>query len=117
MKAIILVLGATAMALTPTLAGAQLTPAPGNGQYNGTGYNHLNSGNANGQPGMSCQDLIASGMGATPGNSGSAPGSGSPFDFADTKAGPHYAGSAVQNARNTASVSQYDVACSNQQPL
>jgi hypothetical protein len=117
MKATILLFGAAAIWLTPTLASAQLTPAPGNGQYNGTGYNHLNSGNAYGQPGDSCQDLIASGAGATPGNAGSAPGSGSPFDFADTKAGSHYAGSAVQNARNTASVSQYDVACSNQQPL
>lgn len=117
MRRTILLLGATAMALTPTLAQAQLTPAPGNGQYNGTGYNHSNSGNATGQPGMSCQDLILSGTGATPGNSGSAPGSGSPFDFADTTSGSHYAGSAVQNARNTASVSQYDVACSNQTPL
>jgi len=31
-------------------------------------------------------------------------------------AGSHYAGSAPQNSRNTASVSQYDVACANQQP-
>lgn len=113
MKATILLLGVTAMALTPTLAGAQ--SASGNGQFNGTGYNHLNSGNAYGQPGQTCQDLIASGLGATPGNSGSSPGSGSPFDFADTTAGSHYAGSAPQNSRNTASVSQYDVACSNQQ--
>jgi hypothetical protein len=117
MKPPILALGATAMVLTPTVASAQLTPAPGNGQFNGTGYNHTNSGKAVGQPGQSCQDLILEGMGATPGNSGSSPGSGSPFDFADTKSGPHYAGSAVQNARNSASVSQYDVACSNQQPL
>jgi hypothetical protein len=114
MKATILLLGATAMILTPTFAGAQT--APGNGQFNGTGYNHMNSGNAIGQPRQSCQDLILSGMGATPGNSGSAPGSGSPFDFADTKAGSHYAGSAPQNSRNTASVSQYDVACANQRP-
>ena len=117
MKTAILLLGATALLLTPTLAQAQLTPAPGNGQYNGNGYNHSNSGNAFGQPGQSCQDLILEGLGATPGNSGNAPGSGSPFDFADTKAGSRYAGSAVQNARNSASVSQYDVACSNQQPL
>ncbi|MGN6058648.1 MAG: hypothetical protein ACTHOI_08725 [Sphingomicrobium sp.] len=116
MKTAILLLGATAISLTPTLASAQLTPAPGNGQFNGQGYNHLNSGNAFGQPGDTCQDLILEGLGATPGNAGSAPGSGSPFDFADTKAGSHYAGSAVQNARNTASVSQYDVACSNQTP-
>jgi hypothetical protein len=117
MKATIVLLGAVGMALTPTLASAQLTPAPGNGQYNGTGYNHMNSGNAYGQPGQSCEDLIASGMGAHPGNAGSAPGGGSPFTGEDSNAGQHYAGNAVQNARNTASVSQYDVACSNQQPL
>ena len=116
MKTNILMIGAAAILLSPTMASAQLTPAPGNGQYNGTGYNHSNSGNATGQPGQSCQDLIAANMGATPGNSGSAPGSGSPFEFDTTKAGSHYAGSAVQNSRNTASVSQYDVACSNQPP-
>lgn len=114
MKARILLIGAVAVALTPSIAAAQ-TP-PGNGYLNGTGYNHLNSGNATGQPGQTCQDLIASNMGATPGNSGSSPGSGSPFDFADTKSGANYAGSAPQNSRNTASVSQYDVACSNQTP-
>lgn len=111
MKATILTLGATLMALTPTVAGAQLTPAPGNGQYNGTGYNHTNSGNAYGQPNQDCEAL-----GTTPGNAGSAPGGGSPFTGEDSNAGQHYAGSAVQNSRNTASVSQYDVACANQQP-
>lgn len=115
MKATILMLGAAALALSPTVAGAQLNPAPGNGQYNGTGYNHSNSGNAYGQPGQSCQAIIAAG-GSSPGNSGSAPGSGSPFDFTDTNSGGHYAGSSVQNSRNSASVSQYDVACSNQPP-
>jgi hypothetical protein len=116
MKATTLLIAATAVALSPSIAMAQLTPAPGNGQYQGNGYNHFNSGNATGQPGMSCQDLILSGAGATPGNSGSAPGNGSPFEFDTTKAGSQYAGSAVQNARNSASVSQYDVACSNQVP-
>ncbi|MGN6849030.1 MAG: hypothetical protein ACTHJK_06100, partial [Sphingomicrobium sp.] len=76
MKAKILLLGAIAFALTPTIAAAQLTPAPGNGQYNGTGYNHMNSGNAFGQPGDTCQEIIAAG-GSSPGNAGSAPGSGS----------------------------------------
>ena len=114
MKATILMLGAGALAFTSSVASGQV--APGNGQYNGTGYNHMNSGNATGQPGQTCQDLIANGTGATPGNSGSSPGSGSPFDFADTKAGAHYAGSQPQNSRNTASVSQYDVACSHQTP-
>jgi hypothetical protein len=114
MKATILMLGGAALALASSIASGQT--APGNGQYNGKGYNHMNSGNATGQPGQTCQDLVASGQGATPGNSGSAPGSGSPFDFTGTKAGSHYAGSQPQNSRNTASVSQYDVACSNQTP-
>lgn len=113
MKATTLLLGVTAMALSPMPAMAQLNPAPGNGQFNGTGYNHMNSGNAYGQPGDTCQDIIAAG-GSSPGNAGSSPGSGSPFDFADTKSGAQYAGSSVNNARNTASVSQYDVACANQ---
>ena len=115
MKTKILMTGAAMLMFAPSLASAQAVP-PGNGYLNGTGYNHLNSGNATGQPGQTCQTLILNGMGATPGNAGSSPGSGSPFDFADTKAGSHYAGSAPQNQRNTASVSQYDVACSNQTP-
>ena len=109
MKATILMLGATALAFAPAFASAQT--APGNGQYNGSGYWHLNSGNANGQPGASCEDLPA---GSTPGNAGSAPGGGSPFTGEDSKAGQKYAGSQPQNSRNTASVSQYDVACANQ---
>ena len=62
-----------------------------------------------GQPNQSCEEL-----GTTPGNSASAPGGGSPFSGEDSKAGSHYAGSQLQNSRNTASVSQYDVACANQ---
>lgn len=116
MKNTMLMIGAVVMGLVPAAASGQLNPAPGNGQINGTGYNHTNSGNALGQPGDTCQVLIANGTGATPGGAGSAPGSGSPFDFSDTNSGSHYAGSSVQNARNTASVSQYDVACSNQVP-
>jgi len=107
MKATILLLGATAFAIAPSFASAQT--APGNGQNNGNGYWHLNSGNANGQPNQSCEDA-----GVTPGNAGSAPGGGSPFTGEDSKAGQKYAGSQPQNSRNTASVSQYDVACANQ---
>ena len=114
MKTSILMIGAFALAFGPGVASAQ-TP-PGNGYLNGKGYNHLNSGNAFGQPGQSCEDLIALGLGAHPGNAGSAPGGGSPFTGEDSNAGQHYAGNAPQNSRNTASVSQYDVACSNQQP-
>jgi hypothetical protein len=111
MKATILILGATALALSPSFASAQT--APGNGQYNGNGYWHQNSGNATGQPGADCEDIVANG-GSTPGNSASAPGGGSPFSGEDSTAGSHYAGSQPQNSRNTASVSQYDVACANQ---
>ena len=111
MKCTITLLGAAAMALAPTLAIGQT--APGNGQYNGQGYNHTNSGNACGQPGQDCEDLIAEGLGSAPGNSASAPGGGSPFAD-NSNSGAHYAGSQPQNSRNTASVSQYDVACSHQ---
>ena len=120
-RTLVAIAAGTAFILAPIAATAAPTPpspttAPGNGQYQGQGYSHTNSGNAVGQPGQTCQDLIALGLGATPGNAGSAPGNGSPFEFATTKAGTHYAGSQLQNSRNTASVSQYDVACSNQMP-
>lgn len=116
MRAMILMLGATALALTPTFVSAQTSP-PGNGQYNGNGYWHTNSGNANGQPGASCEDLGGPEAGVTPGHSASAPGGGSPFSGEDSTGGSHYAGSQPQNSRNTASVSQYDVACANHAPL
>jgi hypothetical protein len=82
---------------------------PGQGQFHGQGYNHMNSGQARGQPNQSCETT-----GSPPGNSGSAPGGGSPFIGDSSTAGSHYAGSQPQNSRNTASVSQYDVACANQ---
>ena len=115
-KAKILVFGAAALAFAPAIASAQAVP-PGNGYINGTGYWHLNSGNAFGQPGQSCEDLGGPDAGVTPGNSASAPGGGSPFSGEGSTAGAHYAGNVPQSQRNTASVSQYDVACSNQQPL
>ena len=114
MKCALMLAAAGAFALSPIAAGADpRTPspstAPGQGQYNGQGYNHMNSGQAKGQPNQSCQST-----GTTPGNAGSAPGGGSPFTGDSRKAGSHYAGSQLQNSRNTASVSQYDVACANQ---
>lgn len=110
MKSTLLSLGAVAMAFSPSVTSAQT--APGNGQYNGQGYNHLNSGNASGQPSQDCQDLVASGEGAYPGNSSSSPGA--PFNEVSGHSGAQYAGSQPQNSRNTASVSQYDIACANQ---
>ena len=106
MKARILIMGAVALALAPSLASAQ-TPAPGNGQFNGQGYNHTNSGNATGQPGADCETLVL-GDGSTPGNASSA--SGSPFN-PDGNAGKKYAGEQAQNSRNSANSSQYDAAC------
>jgi hypothetical protein len=105
MKATILMAGAAALALAPAFASAQTSP-PGNGQYNGQGYWHTNSGNAFGQPGKECGE-----DGPTPGNASSAPGSA--FNE-DGNAGTKYAGEQPQNSRNTASVSQYDTACANQ---
>jgi hypothetical protein len=109
MRATFLLLGATALTLAPAVASAQT--APGQGQYNGSGYWHTNSGAALGQPGVECEDLIADGEGAAPGNTANAPGTafgGSAHD--------KYAGEQPQNSRNTASTSQYDVACA-KQPL
>jgi hypothetical protein len=110
MKAIILFLGAAVTTLAPALASAQT--APGNGQTNGRGYWHTNGPTTTGQPNQDCQDLVASGEGAYPGNTPTAPGSA--FNETNGNAGGMYAGSQPQNSRNTASVSQYDVACSNQ---
>jgi hypothetical protein len=98
---------AAASALFPASALAQT--APGQGQNNGQGWNHSNGPTSTGQPDADCEEL-----GTTPGNSASAPGSGSPFSGEDSVAGSHYAGSQPQNRRNTASVSIYDVACLNQ---
>lgn len=114
MKVTIGLLAAGAMSLAPAVTNAapptpSPTTAPGQGQYNGQGYNHTNSGQAKGQPNQSCETA-----GTTPGNAGSAPGGGSPFVGDSSNSGSHYAGSQKQNSRNTASVSQYDVACANQ---
>jgi hypothetical protein len=105
--------GAAALALAPAVAAPHAgspTTAPGQGQTNGQGYNHMHTqAQANGQPNQSCETT-----GTTPGNAGSAPGGGSPFTGDTSTSGSHYAGSQPQNSRNTASVSQYDVACANQ---
>jgi hypothetical protein len=60
-----------------------------------------------GQPGAECTDE----GGTAPSQSGRDPGPGSPFQ-ADSVSGSHYAGEqAGINDKNTASVSQYDIAC------
>lgn len=118
-----LLMAAGAIAIAPAIAlasppggGANLgskstVPAtPSSPTGNGGGYNHMNSPqHATGQPMQSCETT-----GTTPGNSASAPGGGSPFIGDSSTSGSHYAGSQPQNSRNTASISQYDVACANQ---
>jgi hypothetical protein len=115
-----LMVAAASLTIAPaTLAAATVGATPGGAQVhsapatphsatgNGGGYNHMNSPqHVTGQPSQSCETT-----GSPPGNSSSAPGSA--FN-PDGTAGSRYAGSAPQNTRNTASVSQYDVACSNQ---
>ena len=59
-------------------------------------------------PPLECEDA---GEDAAPSNSGREPGPGSPFQE-DSISGAHYAGEQDGiNNKNTASVSQYDIAC------
>jgi len=67
----------------------------------------LSPRHATGQPGVECDEEGAS----APSQSGRDPGPGSPFQE-DSVSGSHYAGEqAGINDKNTASVSQYDIAC------
>ena len=128
MKAILSLFAASAIAISPALAASpgghgaaggprtmtapvpSPTTAPGQGQFNGQGYNHMQTqAPAGGQPNQDCETL-----GTRPGQAQTAPGGGSPFAGDQSTGGSHYAGSQLQNSRNSASVSQYDVACANQ---
>jgi len=120
-----LLMAAGAFALAPALAAAAppgggggaghgrpmttTAPAtPNSPTGNGGGYNHMNSPqHETGQPMQSCETT-----GSPPGNAGSAPGSA--FNQDGGTAGSNYAGEKPQNSRNTASVSQYDQACTKQ---
>jgi hypothetical protein len=94
-------------ASAPTMPTAP-TATPSSPTGNGGGYNHLNApAHATGQPSQSCETT-----GSPPGHSGTAPGSA--FNEDGGTAGSKYAGEQPQNSRNSASVSQYDVACSKQ---
>jgi hypothetical protein len=108
MNAKILMIGAVALAVAPAIASA----APGgNGSTNGAGFNHTNGPTVTtGQPGADCVALVDSGNGSFPGHSTTAPGSAFNEDPGGV-AGSKYAGEQPQNSRNSASVSQYDVAC------
>jgi hypothetical protein len=74
------------------------------GPINGTGWDHMNGPEQTGQPGVECEEMRH-------GHSSTAPGSA--FNE-EGRAGTKYAGEQPQNSRNTASISQYDVACVHQ---
>jgi hypothetical protein len=97
MRTTIAFIAAAAFALAPAASLGQGRPDPGS----------ISPHHATGQPGAECGDEDAL---STPGNSSSAPGSA--FN-PDGHAGTVYAGEQDQNSKNTASVSQYDIACEN----
>jgi hypothetical protein len=111
MKAKILMMGAAALAFAPSIASA----ATGGGGSGSSASQTSVPSPTTGQPGQDCVDLVTSGNGAFPGHASSAPGSAFNEDPGGT-AGKMYAGEQPQNSKITTSVSQYDVACSKQQP-
>ncbi len=98
MKRTMTLLAASAIALAPSTAYAA-PPAPGS----------ISPNHVTGQPGVECDE------GTPPGNSAEEHGNpnvnGSPFGEGTSVSGSHYAGEQPQNSKNTASVSQYDIAC------
>jgi hypothetical protein len=93
-------LAAAVVALSPSAAFAAPGTAKGPPAPLSISPNHATQ-----QPSQSCEDL-----GNQPGNAFNSPGSA--FNFVDGKAGTVYAGNNDPiNDKNTASVSQYDVAC------
>jgi len=96
MRTTITFIAAATLALAPTAVFSQDRPDPGTGPAHVTG-----------QPGAECGDEDAPN---TPGHASSALGSA--FN-PDGHAGTVYAGEQDQNSKNSASVSQYDVACEN----
>ena len=99
MRLSITFLAATALILSPAIIRAQ--PLPGS-----ISPHHATGQQVGGEDGLECDE-----GGAAPSQSGRDPGPGSPFQE-DSKSGDHYAGEQDGiNNKNTASVSQYDLAC------
>jgi hypothetical protein len=90
-------IAAGAFALAPA-SGFAAPPAPGS----------ISPNHETGQPGVECED-----EGATvPSQSGREPGQGTPFLNEESVSGANYAGHQPGiNDKNTASSSQYDIAC------
>ncbi|MFL6722986.1 MAG: hypothetical protein ACJ8E7_02450 [Sphingomicrobium sp.] len=99
MRRTITFFAAATFSLAPALVLAQ-PPAPGS-----ISPNHETGQQVGGEEGLECEDGVA------PSQSGREPGPGSPFQE-NSKSGAHYAGEQDGiNNKNTASVSQYDLAC------
>ena len=96
MRTTITLVAAAAVALAPATVLARGGP-PASGS--------ISPSHGTGQPGVTCGEGDALG---SPGQAASAPGSA--FNPAGT-AGSVYAGTQDANSKNSASVSQYDVAC------
>src|SRR4029453_9826867 len=97
MRRTLVLCAATAISVSPAMALAQ--PAPGS-----ISPAH-ETGKQVGEDGLECASADQA-----PSQSGREPGPGSPFQ-ADSVSGSHYAGETDTNNKNTASVSQYDIAC------
>ena len=91
---------ATALIVSPAIAFAA-PPSPGS-----ISPHHETGQQVGGEEGLECDE-----GGSAPSQSGREPGPGSPFQE-DSVSGAHYAGELPGiNDKNTASVSQYDLAC------
>jgi hypothetical protein len=107
MRRITTLLGAGALVLGPALGIA--TPSLSQPASGSISPNHDTGQQVGGEDGLECEDA---GAAARPGTiSGQEPGPGNPFQE-DSISGAHYAGEqAGINDKNTAAVSQYDLAC------
>src|SRR5215203_5487318 len=103
MKRSSMTLAAGAIILAPAIA---LTPAIGQPAAGSISPHHETGQQVGGEEGLECDE-----GGTAPDQSGRSPGPGSPFQE-DSRSGDHYAGNKDGiNNKNTASVSQYDLAC------
>ena len=101
MKRTIALIAATAISLAPGAVLAKPTSTPPT-------TNRISPSADTGQPSVECDEEGAVAPGV---QSGRDPGPGSPFQE-DSVSGSHYAGEQPGiNDKNTASVSQYDIAC------
>lgn len=102
MKTVIALIGASALAFTPAFGGP---PAPGSIEPAHTTGQQVGDQVPGG--GLECEDGVAPASTTRQ----HAQGPGSPFQE-ESKSGAHYAGEQdTINNKNTASVSQYDLAC------